>query len=71
MADEEDVPAPPCRFRCNRARMTLTIRVTLHHVAPAQINLRTSRTAIELDTLKSRRKFMLKRTYPRGIECGA
>ena len=65
----DGVQAPPCKFRVNRSRMTLTIRVQLHHIAPAQINLRTTPTAIELDTLKARRKFKLNRVYPRGIEC--
>ena len=69
--DVDTVPAPPCKFRCNRARMTLVIRVTLHHIGSSQINLRTTPTAIELDTLKARRKFKLNRSYPRGIECGA
>ena len=73
-ADDEaapSYPAPPCKFRCNRSRGVLVIRVTLHHVGAAQINLRTSKTAIELDTLASRRKFVMHRVYPRGIECGA
>ena len=49
--------------------MMLTIRVTLHHVAADHINLRTTPTMIELDTLKSRRKFQMARLYPRGIQC--
>ena len=68
MADDE-VQAPPARFRCNKARMTLTVRITLHHVGAAHINLKTSRTRIQLDTLASRRKFKLDKPYPRGIEC--
>lgn len=63
------MPAPPTKFRCSRTRMMLTIRVTLHHVGAAQINLKTSRKKIELDTLRARRKFKLARMYPRGIEC--
>ena len=69
--DEPEYPAPPCKFRANRSRMTLTISIALHHVGPEQINLRTSKTGIELDTLKARRKFKMNRVYPRGIECGA
>ena len=67
--EEREIPAPPCKFRCNRSRMMLTIRVTLHHVGADHINLKTSRKKIVLDTLKSRRKFKLSRAYPRGIEC--
>ena len=63
------VQAPPCKFRCNRSRMVLTIRVTLHHVGPSHINLHTHKNRIDLDTLKSRRKFKLSRGYPRGMEC--
>jgi len=66
---EEPTPAPPTKFRCNRARMMLSIRVTLHHIAAAQINLTTTPTTIKLDTLKARRKFKLHRVYPRGVEC--
>jgi hypothetical protein len=52
MGEEEEIPAPPCRFRCNRSRMLLTIRVTLHHISGPQINLKTSRKKIELDTMQ-------------------
>ena len=69
MKGEELTPAPPTKFRCNRARMVLSIRVTLHHIAAAQINLATTPTTIKLDTLKARRKFKLHRVYPRGMEC--
>ena len=68
--DGPEFPAPQCKFRCNRSRMILSIRIALHHIGPPQINLRTSVNKIELDTLKARRKFKLCRTYPRGIECG-
>ena len=57
--EDPEYPAPPCRFRANRGRMTLNIRVTLHHIGAEQINLKTSKTKIELDTLASRRKFKL------------
>ena len=67
--EEREIQAPQCNFRCNRSRMMLTIRVTLHHVGADHINLKTSRKKIVLDTLKSRRKFKLSRAYPRGIEC--
>uniref|UniRef100_A0A7S2GDZ3 SHSP domain-containing protein n=1 Tax=Haptolina brevifila TaxID=156173 RepID=A0A7S2GDZ3_9EUKA len=69
MADTEGPPAPPTKFRCNRARMVLCIRVTLHHIAAAQINLTTTPTTIKLDTLQARRKFVMDRVYPRGVEC--
>jgi hypothetical protein len=69
MSDDEGPPAPPCRFRCNRSRMVLTIQITLHHVGADHINLETSKNTIKLDTLKSRRKFKMCRAYPRGIEC--
>ena len=62
------VPAPPCKFRCNRRRMVLVVQVTLHHVGAGHINLKTSRNRIELDTLRDRRKFKLDRPYPNGIE---
>ena len=72
-SDDDDAnkrhPQPPTRFRCNRARMLLTIRVALHHIGAKQINLKTTPTRIELDTLKARRKFQMSRLYPRGIEC--
>ena len=67
--DQPEYPAPPCKFRANRTRMTLTIRITLHHIGASQINLRTSKKKIELDTLAARRKFKMSRVYPRGIEC--
>ena len=69
MSEDDGPPAPPCRFRCNRSRMTLTVNVTLHHVGAPHINLETSRKSIKLDTLKARRKFQMNRVYPRGIEC--
>ena len=69
MTNEDGPPAPPCRFRCNRSRMVLTIQITLHHAGADHINLETSKNAIKLDTLKSRRKFKMNRAYPRGIEC--
>ena len=67
--EQPKYPAPPVKFRCARSRMLLTIRITLHHIGPKQINLNTTPTAIELDTLQAHRKFMLRRGYPRGIEC--
>jgi ribosomal protein L12E/L44/L45/RPP1/RPP2 len=67
--EEPEYPAPPCRFKCNRSRMILTIQVQLPHVGPNQISLCTSKKKIELDTLQSRRKFKMSREYPRGIEC--
>jgi len=69
MVVDDMVPAPPTRFRCNRSRMLLNIKVTLHHVGAGQINLKTSRSKIELDTMQAHRKYRLNRAYPRGIEC--
>ena len=66
---EPEYPAPPCKFRCNRSRMIMTVSVALHHVGAAHVNLRTSKDKIELDTLQSRRKYKLSRAYPRGILC--
>ncbi|KAL1527990.1 hypothetical protein AB1Y20_009361 [Prymnesium parvum] len=63
------LPQPPTRFRCNRSRMILNIKITLHHISANQINLKTSRSKIELDTAQAHRKFFLSREYPRGIEC--
>uniref|UniRef100_A0A7S0QB65 SHSP domain-containing protein n=1 Tax=Coccolithus braarudii TaxID=221442 RepID=A0A7S0QB65_9EUKA len=58
----------PAKFRCHRKRMILMIRVALHHVHPNQIQLKTTRTAIDLQT-SGRRRYRLCREYPRGIEC--
>ena len=63
------LPAPPMRFRCSRKRMLMSIRVTLHHVPPAHVDLTTTKTHISVDTSRSRRKFKVSRPYPRGIEC--
>jgi hypothetical protein len=49
--------------------MLLIVRITLHHIGAKQINLTTHKTKIQLDTLQARRKFVLDRKYPRGIEC--
>ena len=35
--DDPEYPAPPTKFRCNRGRMLLTIRVALHHVGACQL----------------------------------
>lgn len=67
-AAEPEVPAPPTTFRCNRKRMVMIVRVTLHHVSPAQIKLETTPTAINLST-SGRRRYRLSREYPRGILC--
>lgn len=67
-AAEPEVPAPPTTFRCNRKRMVMIVRVTLHHVSPAQIHLETTPTGINLST-SGRRRYQMSRAYPRGIEC--
>ena len=67
-AADTDVPAPPTTFRCNRKRMVMIVRVTLHHVSPAQINLETTPKGINLST-SGRRRYSMSREYPRGIVC--
>lgn len=48
--------------------MVMIVRVTLHHVSPTQISLSTTATEISLSTT-GRRKYVLRRQFPRGIEC--
>jgi len=59
---------PPATFRCNRKRMVMIVRVTMHHVNPSQVSLTTTAKAIDLTTT-GRRRFVLRRDFPRGIEC--
>ena len=59
---------PPATFRCNRKRMVMIVRVTMHHVNPSQVSLTTTPKAISLSTT-GRRRFVLRREFPRGIEC--
>ena len=59
---------PPATFRCNRKRMVMIVRVTMHHVNPSQVSLTTTPKAISLSTT-GRRRFVLRRDFPRGIEC--
>ena len=59
---------PPATFRCNRKRMVMIVRVTMHHVNPSQVSLTTTAKAIDLTT-SGRRRLVLRRDFPRGIEC--
>ena len=68
MAVEECVP--PATFRCNRKRMVMIVRVTMHHANPSQVSLTTTAKAIDLTT-SGRRRLVLRRDFPRGIECDA
>ena len=60
---------PPCQMRCNRKRMTLTIRVAVHHVNVSQLDLHTSKTTVKLSTKGARRPLKLVRKYPNGMTC--
>ena len=48
----------------------MIVRVTMHHVNPSQVSLTTTAKAIDLTT-SGRRRLVLRRDFPRGIECDA
>ena len=61
---------PPATFRCNRKRMVMIVRVTMHHVNPSQVSLTTTAKAIDLTT-SGRRRLVLRRDFPRGVDSRA